>query len=177
MPSQFSWAAFLLPGKLITNVVPRCMHNARESIARGVMARLCALMPSAMPGTSRSHTSRVASGVTSLRLKPVPPHVSTTSTLSSSAARTMAAAISGRSSFTTSYAAHCHPWSAISSRSSAPAVSSFSLRVSEQVITANVIIYSTVPSSTSSNRQSIRVPSGTGFWLVPSGSIARQFAR
>ncbi len=32
-PSQFSRAAFSLPGRLITRWRPRCMHTARESIA------------------------------------------------------------------------------------------------------------------------------------------------
>lgn len=43
------------------------------------MATLWARMASAMPGTSRSATSRVASGVTSRSERPEPPQVSTMS--------------------------------------------------------------------------------------------------
>ena len=65
MASQFSRAAFSLPGKLMTTLPSRSMQTPRESMARGVMRMLWARMASAMPGTLRLHTSMVASGVTS----------------------------------------------------------------------------------------------------------------
>ena len=49
-------------------------------------------MASATPGTSRSQTLRVASGVTSARLRPDPPQVSTMSTPAAQAS-SMAVAI------------------------------------------------------------------------------------
>ena len=52
----------------------------RLSIAMGVNCNVCALIVSAMPGTSRSMTLRAASGVTSCRPMPVPPVVTMRST-------------------------------------------------------------------------------------------------
>ena len=57
-------------------------------------------MASPMPGTSRSHTAAVASGVTSRGPSPVPPVV-TQSATSDAAASVMAASMRGRSSGTT----------------------------------------------------------------------------
>ena len=59
---------------------------------------LSARMASGMPRVSRSTTARVASGVTSLEEKPVPPVVSTRSTRSSSAHRISASLICSSSS-------------------------------------------------------------------------------
>ena len=69
------------------------MHNARESMANGVMAKLWARMASAMPGTLRSHTACVASGVTSRSDRPLPPQVRTISASMVSHASTMAVLI------------------------------------------------------------------------------------
>ena len=115
------------------------MHSARESMANGVMARLWARMASAMPGTLRSHTACVASGVTSRSDRPLPPQVSTTSASMVSHASTMAALICGTSSFTTTWLLQTQPLSAMSCSSAAPAVSCFIPRVSEQVMMANVM--------------------------------------
>ena len=49
----------------MTSAAPRCMHTARESMARRVLVMEYARIASAIPGTSRSQTARVASGVTS----------------------------------------------------------------------------------------------------------------
>ena len=59
-------------------------ETALESIALGVISRLFILMASAIPGASLSITAFVASGVTSLGAKPVPPVVKTISALTSS---------------------------------------------------------------------------------------------
>ena len=83
-------------------VVPRWTAIARESMARGVIFSDSARRCSTMPGTSRSLTSRVASGVTSRGLRPVPPQVKTTSAWSSSAMRISAAEMTARSSGQTS---------------------------------------------------------------------------
>ena len=82
--SRHSEAAFLLPGRLIIRVFPLRPAAALESIPIGVIFMLSALMASGIPRTSRSTTWRVASGVTSLWEKPVPPVVATRVTLSSS---------------------------------------------------------------------------------------------
>ena len=96
-------------------------------------------MASAMPGTLRSHTACVASGVTSRSDRPLPPQVSTMSASMVSHASTMAALICGTSSFTTTWLLHTQPLSAMSCSSAAPAVSCFMPRVSEQVMMANVM--------------------------------------
>ena len=49
------------------------MQTARESMARRVLVMEYARIASAIPGTSRSQTARVASGVTSRIESPVPP--------------------------------------------------------------------------------------------------------
>ena len=79
--------------------VPLRMPAAeRVSMARGVIWRERARMASGMPGTSRSMTSLVASGVQSRGEKPVPPVVSTRSATPSSAMRRSSPASSSRSS-------------------------------------------------------------------------------
>ncbi len=55
----------------------------RESIPIGVWRSDSARIASAMPGASRSITARVASGVTSSGVKPVPPVVKTSANSSS----------------------------------------------------------------------------------------------
>src|SRR5258706_1012113 len=66
------------PGRLTTSVVPTAPATPRESMPCGVFASERARSASAMPGTSRSITRRVASGVTSFGERPVPPVVNTT---------------------------------------------------------------------------------------------------
>jgi len=73
--SKHSRTALTLPGRLIIKVLRRTPATARESIDRLVFFKLSILMASASPGTSRSITARVASGVLSRGLKPVPPVV------------------------------------------------------------------------------------------------------
>src|ERR1019366_6515560 len=68
------------PGRLTISVVPAKPARPRESTAAGTPAAApAARMASAMPGTSRSMTMLVISGVTSPRVRPVPPVVTTTS--------------------------------------------------------------------------------------------------
>ena len=104
-----------------------------------------------MPGTLRSHTSCVASGVTSRNESPVPPHVKTISAPTPSAASTIPAAIASRSSLTTTCEPTVHPSARINSSKANPAESSSKVRVSEQVTMANVI--STTKSFQPSNRR------------------------
>src|SRR3954452_14329855 len=59
--SRFSRAPRSLPGKFTTSADPRVAACARESAAIGAVRR----MTSPNPGTIRSHTFMVASGVTS----------------------------------------------------------------------------------------------------------------
>ena len=73
--SNCSRQATGLPGKLMISVVPRRPLTARDSIACGVLVSDAARIASAKPGASRSKTSRVASGVTSRDVNPVPPVV------------------------------------------------------------------------------------------------------
>lgn len=83
--SRHSLTALGLPGRFMINVLPRIPATARESIARSVTSRLRSRIASVIPGASRSHTSSVASGVTSLGANPVPPLVKTMSTFNLSA--------------------------------------------------------------------------------------------
>ena len=64
---------------------------ARESMALGVTAREACRMASAIPGAARRHTASVASGVTSLGEKPVPPLVTIRAVSAPSASRISAA--------------------------------------------------------------------------------------
>jgi hypothetical protein len=66
-----------LPGKLMISVEPRIPATPRESIQLTVWPLDARRIASAIPGTSRSITARVASGVTSRGATPVPPVVST----------------------------------------------------------------------------------------------------
>ena len=59
------------------SVRPRMPATPRESIQWRVWGREASRIASAIPGTSRSITSPVASGVTSRGATPVPPVVST----------------------------------------------------------------------------------------------------
>ena len=59
------------------NVSPRMPAAARDNMARSVIVREYCKIAIGIPGTSRSITALVASGVTSRLEKPVPPVVST----------------------------------------------------------------------------------------------------
>ena len=109
------------------------MQIARESMAWRVLVMEYARIASAIPGTSRSQTARVASGVTSRIESPVPPQVMTALAWRSSAAATMAAPISSTSSCTTACEATVQPCASMSSSSAAPASSWARSRVSEHV--------------------------------------------
>ena len=108
----------------MTSVAPRWAATARESIARFVTLSDSVRIASAMPGTSRGHAARVASGVTSRGPRPVPPVVKTTSACSSSASRTMAAAMAAVSSGTSSRATTVQPCASQVSAIVGPEVSS-----------------------------------------------------
>ena len=101
---------------------------------------LWARMASAMPGTSRSATSRVASGVTSRSERPEPPQVSTMSASVLSQASMSAPAMNGRSSISTTRRTHSQPCSAMSCSSFCPASSVSKVRVSEHVMMANLMV-------------------------------------
>jgi hypothetical protein len=77
---------------------PRAPQTDRESAASGVILIDSARIISAKPGTSRSITSRVASGVTSLGERPVPPVVTIKLAVPSSAYCMIRAEIIFRSS-------------------------------------------------------------------------------
>src|SRR5690349_23966578 len=87
------------PGRLTTSAEPATPAVPRESKPCGVFAIESARSACAIPGASRSSTSRVASGVTSRGARPVPPVVRTRRDEAASAL--IAAAISSRSSGTT----------------------------------------------------------------------------
>ena len=87
------------PGRLTTSVEPRTPAAPRERRPCGVLAIESARSACAMPGASRSSTSRVASGVTSRGASPVPPVVRTSR--ADAASSRIAAAIWPRSSGTT----------------------------------------------------------------------------
>ena len=93
-----------LPGRLTMSVRPRIPAIARETIASGDDAAVATRAASGMPGTWRSITRRVASGVTSRGATPLPPVVSTRSTFSVSAISASVLAIISRSSGTTTWA-------------------------------------------------------------------------
>ena len=78
-PQSPSVTADTEPGRLTISVLPRIPETPRDRIARGVDARPAARRVSEIPGASRSITARVASGVTSRALNPVPPVVITMS--------------------------------------------------------------------------------------------------
>ncbi len=73
MYSRFSFTALGLPGKLTISVPFLMAAAARLKIPRGVIVILYARMASGIPGTARSATSIVASGIQSLGENPVPP--------------------------------------------------------------------------------------------------------
>ena len=75
MKPRHSSTALGLPGRLTIRLRLWMPAAARLSMALGVIFRDMARMASGMPGASFSQTSRVASGVTSLGEKPVPPVV------------------------------------------------------------------------------------------------------
>ena len=68
-----SRTALGLPGRLMMRVRLAVPAMARLRAALGVIFTLHARRYSEMPGTSFSITCRVASGVTSLGVRPVPP--------------------------------------------------------------------------------------------------------
>ena len=71
-----SWSiAFGEPGKLTISVRPAMPETPRVRIPIGVCRAPSARIASAKPGASRSITARVASGVTSSGVSPVPPVV------------------------------------------------------------------------------------------------------
>ena len=71
-----SWSiAFGEPGKLTISVRPAIPETPRVSIPIGVCRAPSARIASANPGASRSITARVASGVMSSGVSPVPPVV------------------------------------------------------------------------------------------------------
>lgn len=70
---RFSTAPFGLPGRLIIKVLSLIPATALESMAFEVKARDICLMASTIPGVCLFITLKVASGVTSLFEKPVPP--------------------------------------------------------------------------------------------------------
>ena len=82
--SRHSRTALGLPGRLTIRQPERTPAAERLSMERGVFASVSARMASAIPGTSMSSTARVASGVTSLGPRPVPPVVRMRSTSSES---------------------------------------------------------------------------------------------
>ena len=63
------------PGRLMMSVLPRMTAVCRDRMAVGTKFRLMARICSPKPGSSRSATARVASGVTSRGAGPVPPVV------------------------------------------------------------------------------------------------------
>jgi len=73
--AMFSVAPFGLPGRLIMRVCLRMPATAREMMALAVFLRLSMRITSPKPGSSRSTTRSVASGVTSRGETPVPPVV------------------------------------------------------------------------------------------------------
>ena len=78
MTSSDSRTARGEPGRLTTSAPPTVPATPRESIPCGVFSSDFARRASAIPGTSRSITRRVASGVRSFGESPVPPVVRTT---------------------------------------------------------------------------------------------------
>src|SRR5258705_3586798 len=93
------------PGRLTMSVRPRTPAMPRLSAARGKLSPVTARNRSAMPGASRSSAARVASGVTSRGLSPVPPVVSTRSATSPSHQATSWRAMGTTPSLTTVRAA------------------------------------------------------------------------
>src|SRR5699024_1976281 len=74
--SRVSLQAFGLPGRFIIRLSSLITEVALDNIALLVIVILYARIASAIPGTNFVATLIVASGVTSLLLKPVPPVVS-----------------------------------------------------------------------------------------------------
>ena len=89
-----------LPGRFTIRVFPTVPHTARLNGVNGVCRSPSARIRSASPSISRSHTSRVASCVTSRGPSPVPPVVTISGTIP--AWRRRAATIKSSSSGTTS---------------------------------------------------------------------------
>jgi hypothetical protein len=75
MTPKVSSIARGLPGKFTISVPPAIPVTPRDSMAIGVWRSEVARIASAIPGASRSITARVASGVKSSGVKPVPPVV------------------------------------------------------------------------------------------------------
>src|SRR5262245_49448956 len=126
--------AFGAPGKLTMSVLPRTPAVARESIQLGVCSREASRIASAMPGASRSMTSTVASGVTSVGARPVPPVVTPSAQLSSSAQWRSRSAMVSRSSGTISEPASSSPIEPIHSTSAGP-LSSAAAALNREVLT------------------------------------------
>ena len=84
MYSRHSRTAFGLPGRLTISVRLRIPLAARLNIVRFVNCKLYARIASGIPGTIRSATASVASGITSRGENPVPPVVKSRSAFHSS---------------------------------------------------------------------------------------------
>ena len=111
------------PGRFTTSAWPRTPASPRDSAAVGTpLPTPCARIASAMPGTSRSSSGRVTSGVRSVGVRPVPPVVTTTRAPPSIAAR-MASA-TGSPSGTTTGPVTSKPRPVSASTISGPVVSS-----------------------------------------------------
>ena len=102
MTGKSSSTAFGLPGKLTISVGRRC-RDPRVRMPDRRAPRASARIASASPGASRSITARVASGVMSSGVKPVPPVVKT-SAVAASTKWCRRSSISAKSSGTTSIA-------------------------------------------------------------------------
>lgn len=141
MLSRFSVAPATLPGRFTMSAVPRMAAWARESGAIEVFLSEALRINSPNPGTARSHTDIVASGVTSRGAIPVPPVV-TTSRAESPVAVSIAVAICSISSGTIMTASTSNPAAVSICLTAGPERSSRSPReaVSLHVITRARII-------------------------------------
>ena len=115
---------------------------ALESIPIGVIFMLSARIASGIPLTSLSTTARVASGVTSLIEKPVPPVVATRVTFSSSAHLTSSALICSISSGIIVLYSIFQPFSSRILTTASPAVSSLSPWEPLSLIVITAALYS-----------------------------------
>jgi hypothetical protein len=115
---------------LTISVRPEMPEMPRERIPIGVWRVLSTRSASAKPGASRSSTARVASGVMSLGVSPVPPVVKMRSQPVSTSEFSRSS-ISAKSSGTTSIATTSQPASSAAAASLGPETSSFSRRATE----------------------------------------------
>src|SRR5579864_6909416 len=136
--SSDSTAPAGFPGRFRMTACPRTPHTARLKAANFVFFAPSERIRSATPSTSRSQTSRVASGVTSRAAMPVPPVVTTKRACT--LRRIRASRIADSSSGTTSRAATRKPFFSRAAATAGPPRSSRSPRADESlmVITAAV---------------------------------------